>query len=238
MKIKSGYPFYGQDVGVLVFSTVTPRIPGDAGNAHTFPFPVRYEIVQGGFADLIKGSDTIKENLRIACENLKKVGIKAIVGDCGLMSLYQDYLAEIISLPIAASSLCQIPLIWELIGRNGKIGIITGHSELLSLSHLENSGWHKGIGISIKGLQDEDHFNEIVIQGGLHLHVDKMRKNILHAVGDLLNQEPDIKALLFECSNIATFSNDVAEEYCLPVFDVFSVAQLLEYSVNPRKFIS
>ncbi len=41
MKIQTGYPFYGQSVGILVFSTVTPRVAGDAGNAASFRYPVR-----------------------------------------------------------------------------------------------------------------------------------------------------------------------------------------------------
>ena len=171
----TGHPFYGQDVGVLVFSTVTPRAPGDAGNAASFSYPVRYEVVQGGFADLVEGGPAIKANLLAAGQNLVNAGIKAIVGDCDMMSLYQDCLGAELGIPFAGSSLCQIPMIWQLIGRSGSIGVITGHSGLLKEAHLRASGWTEDIRLSIQGMQDEAHFDEIVIRGGLALDVDRMR---------------------------------------------------------------
>ena len=74
MKIQTGYPFYGQNVGVLVFSTVTPRVPGDAGHAASFSYPVRYEVVRGGFADLIEGGPEIKAALLEAGQRLTARG--------------------------------------------------------------------------------------------------------------------------------------------------------------------
>ena len=94
MKLETGQAFYGQKVGILVFSTKTPRIPGDAGHGGSFPYQVRYEIVEGGFADLITGSAGIKDAILKAGQNLTRLGIRAIIGDCGMMSLYQDFMSE------------------------------------------------------------------------------------------------------------------------------------------------
>ncbi len=237
MLIETGKPFYGQNIGILVFSTITPRIPGDAGHSQTFNYPVRYEVVKGGFADLINGGEEIKNHLITATKNLKAAGIRAVVGDCGLMSLYQDILGSKSDIPVAASSLCQISMIWELIGRKGSIGILTGHSDLLKKEHLLNSGWREDIKIKLQGLQDEEHFSHIVIEGNLDLDVDLMRRDILNATEKLILSTPDLKAIVFECSNIASFSKDIFEKYKIPVFDVISAANLLEYSVNPPKFI-
>ena len=235
--IETGRPFYGQNVGILVFSTKTPRIPGDAGHAETFNYPVMYEIVTGGFADLIEGGEVIKQNLITACNNLKAKGAKAIVGDCGLMSLYQNVLGKECGLPVVASSLSQIPFIWEMIGRSGTIGVVTGHSELLSKAHLENSGVKNDMNVKLQGLQDEKHFEEIVIKGGLNLDVDLMRKDIINATRKLVESTDDLKAIVFECSNIASFSKDVYDRFKIPVFDVISASNILEYSVNPEYYL-
>lgn len=233
MKIRAGYPFYGQQVGVLVFSTVTARIPGDAGHAETFDYPVRYEVVQGGFADLIKGGGGIKRNLYHACMNLKQAGIRGILGDCGLMSLYQDCMGAEIGLPFVGSALCQIPTVWQMIGCSGSIGILTGHSELLSETHLRSSGWREHIRISVQGLQEEPHFSEIVIRGGLNLDPERMRKDVLHAAKALMQKTPDLRAIIIECSNLATYSRDICEFCAVPVFDTISAANLLSYAVHP-----
>ncbi len=233
----AGYPFYGQDVGILVFSTVTPRPPGDAGNAASFSYPVLYEVVSGGFADLVEGGSSIQENLLAAGRELVKKGVRAIVGDCGLMSLYQGCLGAELKVPFAGSSLCQIPMIWELIGRSGSIGIITGHSDLLKETHLRASGWRNDIQLSIQGMQDEPHFNEIVIQGGLALDVDQMRADVLAAGEKLRSKTPDLRAVILECSNLSTYSADLAGTLNIPVFDTMSAANMLAYAVHPPRYL-
>lgn len=237
MKFQTGYPSYGQDVGILVFSTVTPRAPGDAGNAASFSYPVRYEVVKGGFADLVEGGPEIRASLLAAGQNLVRAGIRAIVGDCGMMSLYQDSLGAELGIPFAGSSLCQIPTIWQLIGRQGSIGVITGHSGLLREAHLRASGWTDGIRLSIQGMQDEPHFDEIVIRGRLNLDVDRMREDVLRAGEKLRAKTPDLRAVIFECSNLATYSADLAEALGAPVFDTISAANLLAYAVRPPRYL-
>ena len=45
MKVYGGAPLYGESIGILLLDGGIPRIPGDIGNALTFPFPVRYKVV-------------------------------------------------------------------------------------------------------------------------------------------------------------------------------------------------
>lgn len=236
MKILTGHPFYGQHIGVLVFDQLSPRIPGDAGHSGSFEYPIRYQVVEGSFSDLIEGSEKIKKNLIDACKKLKNEGIKGVVGDCGMMSLYQQEMAGESGLPVIASSLNLIPFVWETIGRKGKIGIVTGHSQLLKERHLRASGWTDDMDIVLQGLEDEAHFSEIVINGGLDLNPDLMEKDILNAVGKLVNDHKDTKAIIMECSNIGSFSKSVYESYEIPVFDIISAANILHYSVNPKKY--
>ena len=236
MKLETGQAFYGQKVGILVFSTKTPRIPGDAAHGGSFPYQVRYEIVEGGFADLITGSAGIKDAILKAGQNLTRLGIRAIIGDCGMMSLYQDCLGKELGVLFAGSSLCLIPTVWQLIGRHGTIGIITGHSKLLGRQHLKHSGWDEDMDISIQGMEEQKHFREIVIEGGLHLNREAMLKDVLEAGKKLREKTPGLRAVIFECSNLATYSSALAEELELPVFDTISAANLLEYGVHPPKY--
>ena len=38
---------YGASLGILMLEARFPRIPGDMGNATTWPFPVLYKVVKG-----------------------------------------------------------------------------------------------------------------------------------------------------------------------------------------------
>jgi hypothetical protein len=52
-RARGGFNQYGFTVGILMLDTQFPRIPGDMGNATTFPFPVRYQRVEGAEPDLV-----------------------------------------------------------------------------------------------------------------------------------------------------------------------------------------
>ncbi|MCY3876652.1 MAG: aspartate/glutamate racemase family protein, partial [Rhodobacteraceae bacterium] len=49
--IKGGKAVYGAPIGILMLDARFPRIPGDMGNARTWPFPVRYKVVRGASPD-------------------------------------------------------------------------------------------------------------------------------------------------------------------------------------------
>jgi hypothetical protein len=235
-KIETGFSFYGQRVGILVFSTTGPRIPGDAGNAVSFSYPVQYQVVQGGFADLIEGSVQIKQNILDGVRLLKERGARAVIGDCGLMSRYQQDIAVEGGIITAASALCQIPMVWQLIGRKGSIGIITGHSKLLKEDHLFASGWKPEISLVIQGMEEENHFEEIVIKGGHKLDLELMERDVRRASQKLLDKGENIRAVIIECSNLASFSFAVREETGKPIFDLIGAADLLARSVAPPEY--
>ena len=236
MIAESGYPFYGQYIGVLVFNGNSPRVPGDPGHAATFPIPTCYEVVTGTFADLLKGSEEIKRKLCDAVKNLENKGVRAVIGDCGLMALYQQEMAASSSLPILSSALVLVPLLWNLIGRRGTIGIITGHSSLLHDKHLYGAGIGPDIKLEIQGMEHEKHFREIIIDGGLDLNVNLMGKDILAATAKLLRKNKEVKVILLECSNLATYSLSLQEEYKLPVFDITGAVLMLKHAIHAPRY--
>jgi len=44
---RGGKSLYGAPLGILMLDARFPRIPGDMGNAQTWPFPVLYRVVRG-----------------------------------------------------------------------------------------------------------------------------------------------------------------------------------------------
>ena len=45
--VEGGKRYYGQAIGIILYNTLAPRVPGDVGNAYTFDFPVRLKFVEG-----------------------------------------------------------------------------------------------------------------------------------------------------------------------------------------------
>lgn len=207
-------------LGILLFETAGERLPGDPGYPGTFEFPVKYGVVEGSYRDLIEGSEAVKERLLRVALSLEKKGVTAIAGDCGLMALYQRELAEGVRVPVLSSSLVLLPLLQPLFAGK-KVGILTGHSEILKEKHLRAAGAKtEGGQLAVWGMQTEPHFKAAVIDGTARADYERMKDDVFHAAGRLLSAEPSVGALLLECSNLTVFSGELKQKYGLPVFDV------------------
>ena len=198
----------------------------------TYPFPTRYGVVEGSYRDLIEGSKTACKRLCETAQKLEKQGALAIVGDCGLMALYQNDIAEAVSIPVVSSSLILLPLAKKIL--NGKrIGILTGHSELLKPMHLAAAGVDDSQQLIIQGMENESHFRSVVIEGtGLQVY-ERMARDVLHAVGEMLRKLDNVKLILLECSNLAAFAWEIERTYQIPVWDVNLAVQMLYLGRNP-----
>src|SRR5438045_9149879 len=122
-----GKGLYGSRVGILMLETKFPRIPGDMGNGLTWPFPVLYKVVPGATPDRVvrhKSEGLINAFLDAAAE-LVQLGADGITTTCGFLSLYQRELAAHVRVPVAASSLMQIPLVERILPPGKRVGVLT-----------------------------------------------------------------------------------------------------------------
>jgi hypothetical protein len=99
-----GKAIYGAAVGILMLEARFPRIPGDAGNATTWPFPVLYKVVRGASPDRVvhKRAQGLLDAFVAAGRELVEDGADGLVTNCGFLSLFQDQLAAACLVPVAA----------------------------------------------------------------------------------------------------------------------------------------
>ena len=67
-KPAGGKTLYGVRVGILMMETRFPRVPGDIGNAHTWPFPVLCKVVRGAVHDSVIVNEA--QGLLDACDEI------------------------------------------------------------------------------------------------------------------------------------------------------------------------
>ena len=140
--VKGGKTIYGAAVGILMLETRFPRIPGDIGNASTWPFPVLYKVVRGATPDKVVRQDAmgLLDQFINAAKELVADGADGITTNCGFLSLFQDELSAAVRVPVATSSLLQVPLIQRLLPRNKKVAILTISKATLTTEHLDAAG--------------------------------------------------------------------------------------------------
>src|SRR5882757_9532666 len=89
--ISGGKAIYGAPLGILMLQARFPRIPGDMGNALTWPFPVLYRVVKGATPELVvlRGAAGLMPAFLDAAAELVAQGAEAITTNCGFLSIFQ-----------------------------------------------------------------------------------------------------------------------------------------------------
>ena len=84
-----GKALYGARVGILMLEARFPRIPGDMGNALTWPFPVLYKVVPGASPARVvfEKAEGLLDRFLDAAAELVRLGADGITTTCGFLSL-------------------------------------------------------------------------------------------------------------------------------------------------------
>ena len=228
-RVRGGFNQYGITVGILMLDTRFPRIPGDMGNAATFPFPVRYQRVPGADPDLVvrRGAAGLLPAFIEGARLLEREGVGAITTNCGFLVTFQRELAASVRVPVFSSSLLLVPLVHRLLPPARRVGIMTVNAGALAPAHLEGAGIGPEIPIAVAGLETEKEFTRVLLGNELELDVDLAREEHIRVARRLVAQHPDVGALVLECTNMPPYSADIQRETGLPVFDIVSLVTMV-----------
>jgi len=239
-RVRGGQNIYGFTVGILMLDTRFPRIPGDMGNATTFPFPVRYHRVSGAAPDLVvrKGAEGLRDAFVDASRFLEREGVGAITTNCGFLVKFQKEMAAAVRVPVFTSSLLLVPLVHRLLAPGRRVGIMTVNAPALTPAHFAGAGIGPEIPIAIAGMETEKEFTHVMLDDELTLDVDAAREEHLRVARRLVAEHADIGALVLECTNMPPYADDIRRETGLPVFDITSLVRMahdaLRAGVAPR----
>lgn len=228
--------WYGESIGILILDAAYPCIPGNVGNASTFPFPVRYKRVkEASIERLIKQKDiTLLEPFIDAAIELQEEGVKAITGACGFMALFQREVSDALDVPVFLSSLLQIPFIYQI--KKQKIGIITADSKSLTPEHFISVGVNKEIPLLIGGMEDQKEFREAILEEKGTLDSDLIESEVVGVAKKLITENPDIGALVLECSDLPPYAHAIQKEVNLPIFDFTTMIQYVHTALVRKEF--
>src|SRR5690349_6324244 len=156
---------YGAPLGILMLEAKFPRIPGDMGNALTWPFPVLYRVVRGATPEriVLNAAAGLLDVFLAAAAELVAHGAEAITTDCGFLSLFQAELAAHVRVPVATSAQIQVPWIHAMLPPGNRVGIITVSAASLTPRHLATAGVPSHT--PFVGTEDGEEFFRVLIRG-------------------------------------------------------------------------
>ena len=231
-----GKTVYGARVGILFVDTVFPRIHGDFGNLTTWPFPVLTKVVRGFDPEKVTTASTeeMAAPFVAAARELVEIGADGITTTCGFLSLVQKDLAAAAGVPVAASSLMQVPLVQRLLPPGRRVGVITVSSRRLEPRHLIAAG--APADTPVAGCEGGTEFARVFTSAALTMDVAAAEQDVLAAGRDLIARHPEVGALVLECANLLPFSRVLSEEVGLPVWDAYTFICWFHAGLEPRDF--
>jgi Asp/Glu/Hydantoin racemase len=231
-----GKAIYGAPLGILMLEARFPRIPGDMGNAQTWPFPVLYKVIEGASPRrvVIERANGLLAAFLDGARELVDLGAEALTTNCGFLSIYQVEIAGHVRVPVATSSLMQAPFIERLLPPGRRVGILTISAENLTPEHLRSAGVDAGT--PIVGTDGGAEFTRAILGNEPLLDVAAAERDILEAGETLVEQFPDVGAVLLECTNMAPYARALREHLQLPVYDIYSFITWFQAGLRPRDF--
>ena len=230
---------YGMGLGVLLLDDIYPAFPGDVRNPSAYPFPIQYEIVRG--VDINKlvvepdKSGCLPPILN-AAKNLERLGCRAIVGECGYFSYFQQEVAASVDIPVFISSLIQVPLAQQAVGPRKVVGILAADARYIGERHLLSVGIQPGSNYVIGGAMDD--FKCVEFD---HLWTDGLRSDPPSAIYEKAEREfldvavhfyqsySNMGAMVLECTGFPPFARALQRQIDIPIF---SWGTLMDYAYS------
>ena len=234
---KGGKAVYGAPLGILMLEAKFPRIPGDMGNATTWPFPVMYRVVKGASPEkvVLNGANGLLQDFLDAAADLVAQGAEAITTNCGFLALFQKELAAHVQVPVATSSLMQVPWVQATLPPGKRVGIVSVSAQSLTPAHLKAA--NVPLDTPIAGTEDGQEFFRVLILGEKQdMDIALAAQDILSAARRLTAENPDIGAIVLECTNMPPYAHAVRETLGIPVYDIYSLITWLHAGLRPRDF--
>jgi len=236
---RGGKSLYGAPLGILMLDARFPRIPGDMGNAQTWPFPVLYRVVRGASPEKIvlqAGLGTLDAFVDAALDLIDQ-GAEAITTNCGFLALFQQELSARLNVPVATSSLMQVPWVQALLPPGQRVGVVTVSRQSLTPAHL--AAVNLPADIPMAGTENGREFFRVLIKAEkTDMDVALARQDVVDAARDLVCRHPEVGAIVLECTNMPPYAADVQAATNLPVYDIYSMVNWFHAGLRPRRFAS
>ena len=237
MLARGGKAVYGAALGILMLDARFARVPGDMGNAATWPFPVHYRVVRGASPErvVLHRAEGLLQPFLDAAAELVAMGAAAITTNCGFLSLFQRELAAHVGVPVATSALLQAPWAQATLPPGRRVGVVTISAASLTPAHLLAAG--AAADTPIAGCDTDGELYRVLIRGERDdLNTEAAEADVLDAAHALLRAHPDVSAIVLECTNMPPYAAAVAAATGLPVWDAVTLTHWLHGAARPRRW--
>lgn len=223
------------DVGVMLLDNALPRPLRDVGNPRTFAYPVAYDVISGADTRLVveRSAAGLRDSALDSARRLIRLGARAVTTCCGFLAIYQRELSAGTDVPVATSSLLQIPLVLRMLRPDQRVVVLTVNASTLTGEHFASAGLtaEELDRVTVVGLEDTEHFYPMIVGEVTELDVPRAQREVVAAAADAVEADGSVGAFVFECTNLPPYADAVRRAIGRPVWDATCLIDWLRAGV-------
>ena len=108
---------------------------------------------------------------------------------------------------------------------------MTASKPNLTPLHFKGVG-AEGINMVIYGMEGEEEFPKVFLEGKEEMDVAKVEAEMVKVARTMIEENPDIGAIVFECTNMPPFRKAVQKSVNRPVFDIVTLTNYVYDSIK------
>lgn len=210
----------GGILGLLHLRTKHALLSGNLQNGRTFNAPVlRSEIACSDVARLLQGDPELEPLIVDACRDLERRGARAIAGACGSFGFYQPVARNAVSVPVFLSIMTQVPFLLSGLGEARKLGVICAAESSLNDTLYHACGISDPGRLVIAEMLGQTEFDRM-LRAEQPMRPAELERECVRVARGMVEDNPEVAAILLQCSDLPPFANGIQEATARPVFDM------------------
>lgn len=214
------------------------EMPGNSTNSDSYPFPVKMVHIKGANVDTIitnPSPQILQDMIAISKKLIEDEGIKAITTSCGFNAVFQTELSAALTVPVFTSALLQVPFVQCMIGKDKTVAVITASKTSLTTKHLRACGITEDMNVEIFGLEQAKEWGKIFDNADEAFDIDAVSKEIIGVAKEAVAGNPNIAAIVLECTDLPPYATKMREALGLPVFDFNAMMGYIAIAMEEMK---
>merc|ERR1719263_2628473 len=167
-------------------------------------------------------------------------GVMGIAGDCGFMMHYQKDARALCKVPCFISSLLQASMLVSLFTNDECVLVLTANGPVLS-SHMPKLLTTCGVTSPAKqqrfivaGCEALPGFEAVAL--AQKVDVDKVQPHIVQLVQQKMAEQPKIRAVLLECTELPPYADAIRAATKLPVLDAITLVDFFHGAISENPY--
>ncbi|ESY15380.1 hypothetical protein [Mesorhizobium sp. LNJC394B00] len=209
--------------------------PGTLQDPATFNFPIIRETAAGAWVDVVvRGDPGLERAFVAAAQRLVKRGAAAITADCGFSIRHQAAVAAAVKVPVALSALMLVPVILRQLPATARLAVLTFDATCCGKDLLEIDDAFELARVAIGGVENTQTWINEMARPAVPTDAEVLRNDVCARIQTLRETNPEIGAVLLECTMFPRVAQSVRHFTGLPVYDVTTLCRMVMESIGAQ----